>query len=299
MIQLGDFVSSYLEDMRRTQSKRPKTIEAYNRDLAQACAFFNPDTRLDRLDSMTIIGWVRQLASQQNNGRTIARKLSALRGLLQEAVNQRVIPANPASDIRPPKTAKHLPNALSPDAMSRLLDSAYDQKNPESVRDQAVFELLYSSGLRLNELLSLTLQDIQGFDGELRVLGKGGKERIVPVGRSAKKALQAWISVRPEIDCGASDRVFLSKSGQPLNPRTVQRRLDARAQAAGIEQHVHPHALRHSAATHLLESSGDLRAIQEFLGHANLSTTQIYTHLDFQHLAEVYDSAHPRAKQKT
>lgn len=299
MATLGAFVSEYLEDIRRTQTKRPTTVEAYSRDLAQACDFFGKDTALDALDALAIIGWVRRLSSHQISGRSIARKLSALRGLLQEAVDRRLIPANPAADVRAPKSPKHLPNALSPDAMSRLLDSAYDRTDPEAVRDQAIFELLYSSGLRLQEVLSLTVDDVQALQGELRVTGKGNKERIVPVGQSATKALNHWMTLRARLDHQQSPRVFIAKSGQALGARTVQRRLDARARAAGMDQHVHPHALRHSAATHLLESSGDLRAIQEFLGHASLSTTQIYTHLDFQHLAAVYDSAHPRAKQKS
>jgi integrase/recombinase XerC len=299
MTTLGAFVSDYLEDIRRTHAKRPTTVEAYARDLAQACAFFGADTALDTLDAMAIIGWVRRLSSQQISGRSIARKLSALRGLLQAAVHRRLITANPAADIRAPKTPKHLPNALSPDVMSQLLDCDYDRTDPEAVRDQAIFELLYSSGLRLQEVLSLSLDDVRTVQGEIRVLGKGHKERVVPVGQSAANALEHWMTLRPALDQQQCSLVFIGKSGQPLGARTVQRRLDARARAAGVDQHVHPHALRHSAATHLLESSGDLRAIQEFLGHASLSTTQIYTHLDFQHLAEVYDSAHPRAKLKS
>ncbi|NCW74787.1 MAG: tyrosine recombinase XerC, partial [Gammaproteobacteria bacterium] len=189
--------------------------------------------------------------------------------------------------------------ALSPDAMQRLLDSPIDPNDIETMRDQAIYELLYSSGLRLAEVLGLTVRDIQGIPEELKVLGKGSKERIVPVGNKARKALANWLEKRTEWDNGHTDRVFITKKGLGVSPRTIQRRLDLRAQAAGLDQHVHPHALRHSAATHLLESSGDLRAIQEFLGHQSLSTTQIYTHLDFQHLAEVYDKAHPRAKTKS
>jgi integrase/recombinase XerC len=285
--------------MRQTQRRSDKTIEAYSRDLKQAVQFLGEKIELTAIDPLSIIGWVRALSSQRLTGRSISRKLSALRGLLQEAVNQRLIQANPAADIRAPKTGKPLPSVLSPDATQRLLDSPINPNDPDSIRDQAMYELLYSSGLRLAEVLGLTLKDVRGIPEELRVLGKGNKERIVPVGNKARVALAAWLKLRAGWDQGLSDSVFITRKGVTVSPRTVQRRLDSRAQAAGLDQHVHPHALRHSAATHLLESSGDLRAIQEFLGHQSLSTTQIYTHLDFQHLAEVYDNAHPRAKNKS
>ena len=293
------FVTQYLDGMRQTQRRSDKTIEAYERDLKQALHFFGEETDIQSLDTLSVIGWVRSLSSQRITGRSIGRKLSALRGVFQEAINQRLIKANPAADVRAPKTGKHLPHALSPDAMQRLLDSPIDPNDIEATRDQAIYELLYSSGLRLAEVLSLTVRDVQGIPEELKVLGKGNKERIVPVGNKARKALANWLEKRTEWDNGHTDRVFITKKGLGVSPRTIQRRLDLRAQAAGLDQHVHPHALRHSAATHLLESSGDLRAIQEFLGHQSLSTTQIYTHLDFQHLAEVYDKAHPRAKTKS
>ena len=293
------FVTQYLDGMRQTQRRSDKTIEAYERDLKQAVHFFGEETDIQSLDTLSVIGWVRSLSSQRITGRSIGRKLSALRGVFQEAINQRLIKANPAADVRAPKTGKHLPHALSPDAMQRLLDSPIDPNDIEATRDQAIYELLYSSGLRLAEVLSLTVRDVHGIPEELKVLGKGNKERIVPVGNKARKALANWLEKRTEWDNGHTDRVFITKKGLGVSPRTIQRRLDLRAQAAGLDQHVHPHALRHSAATHLLESSGDLRAIQEFLGHQSLSTTQIYTHLDFQHLAEVYDKAHPRAKTKS
>jgi integrase/recombinase XerC len=293
------FVTQYLDGMRQTQRRSDKTIEAYERDLKQAVHFFGEETDIQSLDTLSVIGWVRSLSSQRITGRSIGRKLSALRGVFQEAINQRLIKANPAADVRAPKTGKHLPHALSPDDMQRLLDSPIDPNDIETMRDQAIYELLYSSGLRLAEVLGLTVRDIQGIPEELKVLGKGSKERIVPVGNKARKALANWLEKRTEWDNGHTDRVFITKKGLGVSPRTIQRRLDLRAQAAGLDQHVHPHALRHSAATHLLESSGDLRAIQEFLGHQSLSTTQIYTHLDFQHLAEVYDKAHPRAKTKS
>ena len=285
--------------MRQSQRRSGKTIEAYQRDLRQATIFFGDDTDIRALDTLSVISWVRSLSSQRITGRSIGRKLSALRGLFQEALNQRFIESNPATNVRAPKAGKHLPNTLSPDAMQRLLDSPIDPNDIEAIRDQAIYELLYSSGLRLAEALGLTVSDVHGIPEELRILGKGNKERIVPVGKKARDALSQWMEQRSEWDRAQTDRLFITKKGQSVSPRTIQRRLDLRAKAAGLDQHVHPHALRHSAATHLLESSGDLRAIQEFLGHQSLTTTQIYTHLDFQHLAEVYDTAHPRAKTKT
>ena len=294
-----DFVSQYLAKMHQTQKRSPRTIEAYSSDLNQAALFFGPDRKLNELDALAVISWIRTLSSKRIAGRSISRKLSALRGLFQAAINQRIIASNPTIDVRAPKTRKHLPNVLSPDAMQQLLDTPIKSDDIESIRDQAIFELLYSSGLRLGEVLGLKVIDLQGVIEEICVLGKGNKERIVPVGGKARQALTKWFNKRAEWDHGLTDQVFLSKKGKALSPRTVQRRLALRAQYVGLNQHVHPHVLRHSAATHLLESSGDLRAIQEFIGHESLSTTQIYTHLDFQHLAEVYDKAHPRAKIKS
>ena len=298
-MRLHAFVTQYLDGMRQSQRRSGKTIEAYQRDLRQATIFFGEDTDIRALDTLSVISWVRSLSSQRITGRSIGRKLSALRGLFQEALNQRLIESNPATNVRAPKAGKHLPNTLSPDAMQRLLDSPIDPNDIEAIRDQAIYELLYSSGLRLAEALGLTISDVHGIPEELRILGKGNKERIVPVGKKARDALSQWMEQRSEWDRAQTDRLFITKKGQSVSPRTIQRRLDLRAKAAGLDQHVHPHALRHSAATHLLESSGDLRVIQEFLGHQSLTTTQIYTHLDFQHLAEVHDTAHPRAKTKT
>ena len=284
--------------MRQTQRRSENTIEAYSSDLKQAAAFFGKQVDIKSLDTLSVIAWVRALSVKNITGRSICRKLSALRGLFGEAVNQKIIQTNPAANVRAPKAVKYLPNTLSPDAIQRLLDAPFKFDDLEAVRDQAIFELLYSSGLRLAEVLGLTLQDVLGNPEELKILGKGSRERIVPVGKKAREALAIWLENRKKWDLGVADSVFLTKKGTCVSPRTVQRRLDIRAREVGLDQHVHPHALRHSAATHMLESSGDLRAIQEFLGHQNLSTTQIYTHLDFQHLAEVYDEAHPRAKSK-
>jgi integrase/recombinase XerC len=293
------FISQYLEEMRQTQTQSPKTIEAYSSDLNQAGLFFGADKKLNEINALAVIGWIRALSSRRMTGRSISRKLSALRGLFKAAINQRIITVNPAADIRAPKTGKLLPHVLSPDAMQQLLDVPLNKDDIDAIRDQAIFELMYSSGLRLSEVLALRFHDLQGAVDEIRVQGKGSKERIVPVGGKARQALTKWFNKRALWDHGLTGQAFLTKKGKALSSRTVQRRLEIRARHAGLDQHVHPHALRHSAATHLLESSGDLRAIQEFLGHESLSTTQIYTHLDFQHLAEVYDKAHPRAKIKS
>lgn len=293
------FISQYLEEMRQTQTQSPKTIEAYSSDLNQAGLFFGGDKKLNEINALAVTGWIRALSSRRMTGRSISRKLSALRGLFKAAINQRIITVNPAADIRAPKTGKPLPHVLSPDAMQQLLDVPLNKDDIDAIRDQAIFELMYSSGLRLSEVLALRFHDLQGAVDEIRVQGKGSKERIVPVGGKARQAVTKWFDKRALWDHGLTGQAFLTKKGKALSSRTVQRRLEMRARHAGLDQHVHPHALRHSAATHLLESSGDLRAIQEFLGHESLSTTQIYTHLDFQHLAEVYDKAHPRAKIKS
>ena len=192
-MRLHAFVTQYLDGMRQSQRRSDKTIEAYQRDLRQATIFFGEDTDIQALDTLSVISWVRSLSSQRITGRSIGRKLSALRGLFQEALNQRLIESNPATNVRAPKAGKHLPNALSPDAMQRLLDSPIDPNDIEAIRDQAIYELLYSSGLRLAEALGLTVSDVHGIPEELRILGKGNKERIVPVGKKRETPyLNGW-----------------------------------------------------------------------------------------------------------
>ena len=202
---------------------------------------------------------------------------------------------NPALDLRAPKAARPLPRTLDADLAAQLLDSP-GEDDWLGRRDQAMLELFYSSGLRLSELAGLDIADLDLQQGEVRVTGKGNKTRVLPVGRMARRALQDWLSVRPASD-QAAQPLFVSQRGSALTPRAIQLRL-RRHGVEQIGQHLHPHMLRHSFASHMLESSGDLRAVQELLGHADISTTQIYTHLDFQHLAQVYDQAHPRAKRK-
>jgi len=203
---------------------------------------------------------------------------------------------NPAADVRAPKDAKALPATLDPEQMQRLLDEPGD--SVLSLRDAAMFELMYSSGLRLSELVGLDVKDLQLGEGMLRVTGKGNKTRELPMGRKAVTALHAWMSARTQWLQGPESALFLTQRGRRLSARSVQDRLKRLAARQGVDRNCYPHMLRHSFASHMLESSADLRAVQELLGHADISTTQIYTHLDFQHLANVYDKAHPRARKK-
>jgi integrase/recombinase XerC len=199
--------------------------------------------------------------------------------------------------VRAPKSPRPLPKALSPDEATRLVSIAGDDKL--AVRDRAIFEMFYSSGLRLSELTSLKSGDVSFADATVRVIGKGNKTRVVPVGSYALQALKAWMTVRPLLATKDVTALFVSQQGGPITPRAIQQRLKTWSVKQGLPSHVHPHMLRHSFASHVLQSSGDLRAVQEMLGHASISTTQVYTHLDFQYLAKVYDAAHPRAKRKT
>ncbi len=203
---------------------------------------------------------------------------------------------NPCTGLKAPKSIRKLPSALSPDEAVRLVEISGDA--PLAVRDRALFELAYSSGLRLAELAGLDADRIDLATGEVRVWGKGAKERIVPVGTAALAAIRAWLPVRAEVPNADPKAMFVGRSGKRITPRAIERRLAAWAVRQGLSRHVHPHMLRHSFASHVLQSSGDLRAVQEMLGHASIASTQVYTHLDFQYLAKAYDSAHPRAKRK-
>jgi len=241
---------------------------------------------------------VRQYAAEAHRrglgGRSIQRRLSALRSFYNYLLREQAVSANPGLDVRAPQADRHLPNTVSVDDLNRLLNTRSD--DPLVIRDLAIMELFYSSGLRLAELVALDLADLDERSTSIRVTGKGAKTRVVPVGRKAREALARWLKVRPA--ASAEPAVFTGRGGKRLGVRSVQQRLARLARAHGLPGHLHPHALRHSFASHLLESSGDLRAVQELLGHADISTTQVYTHLDFQHLAKVYDQAHPRARKK-
>ena len=228
--------------------------------------------------------------------KSIQRRLSAARSFFRYLLREKHVRKNPVLSVSAPKAGKRLPENLDADRMARLLD--IKGNGPLVARDRAMLELLYSSGLRLSELTGLNLGDVDVADATVRVTGKGSKERIVPVGKFALQALRAWLKERPALADVDERAIFVSQRGKRISPRSVQARVDHWARRQGIDTRVYPHLFRHSFATHLLESSHDLRGVQELLGHANISTTQVYTHLDFQHLAQIYDQTHPRARAK-
>jgi integrase/recombinase XerC len=250
---------------------------------------------LATLDGHDIRRFVASLHSKGQSPRSLARILSSWRGLFEWLHRGREVAANPCMGVRPPKGPRHLPKVLSPDEAVRLVTVGDD--TALAPRDRALFELAYSCGLRVSELTGLDLDAIDNEAGEVRVTGKGSKTRIVPVGSHALTAIEAWLPLRAGLAKPGEKALFLGRAGKRLTPREVQRRIKRWAAAAGLEVDVHPHMLRHSFASHVLQSSGDLRAVQEMLGHASIASTQVYTHLDFQHLAKVYDAAHPRARR--
>jgi integrase/recombinase XerC len=286
----------YLTHLSSERRLAALTVENYARDVRDLLELVGT-TAIERLTVHDIRRFVARLHAQGLGGRSLARKLSAWRGFFDYLARDHGLTANPAAGLKAPRSPKRLPASLTPDEAASLLDGADEDALP--LRDRAMFELIYSSGLRLAEVLGVRLEDIDLAAGTVRVLGKGSKTRVVPVGAQAIAAVERWLPERA-LMANAEERVlFVSRRGGPLHPRTVQARLTARAKAHGLDAKVHPHVLRHSFASHILQSSGDLRAVQELLGHASISTTQVYTHLDFQHLAKAYDAAHPRARKKT
>lgn len=312
----------YLRELHVVRQVSPHTINAYEKDLKILFEKLQEShTEISKLTSDQVRSWVGRLHSQGLAPRSIARTLSAWRGFYLWLANQKkLIAHNPLDDIKAPKRLKPLPKALSVEGAINLVESAAKKDIQEDdflrVRNKAIFELLYSSGLRLSELLGIDLEPVQSKDyessgwidfeaGEVMVLGKGGKRRTVPVGSAALDAIQDWVLVykaRPikkqQQGTEHIQPLFINKQGKRVSSRTVQKHLAELAVRAGLPTHVHPHMLRHSFASHVLQSSGDLRAVQEMLGHASITSTQIYTALDFQHLAQAYDHAHPRAKSK-
>ncbi|WP_312151555.1 tyrosine recombinase XerC [Pseudomonas sp.] len=289
-------LEAYCAHLRNERQVSEHTQLAYRRDLEKVLEYCN---------SQGIASWqalqiqqMRQLVARQHHhgqsSRSIARLLSAVRGLYRYLNREGVCAHDPANGLTPPKGEKRLPKALDTDRALKLLEGGVDD-DFIARRDQAILELFYSSGLRLSELTNLDLEHLDLAAGLVQVQGKGSKTRVLPVGRKAREALQEWLKLRG-ISAPRDNAVFLSRQGRRLGPRAIQLRVKAAGERE-LGQHLHPHMLRHSFASHLLESSQDLRAVQEMLGHADISTTQIYTHLDFQHLAAVYDSAHPRAKR--
>ena len=284
--------------LRTERRLSPHTSVNYARDLAAFTVF---------CDGQGVTAWpqvdnfhVRSFAAREHrNGlgpRSIQRRLSSLRSFFNFLIREGVVKSNPAEEIKAPKAPKRLPKTLDTDRMARLLSPPED--DPLARRDHAMMELLYSSGLRLAELVGLDLTDLDLGDRTVRVLGKGSKTRLVPVGRHAVTSLSTWLRDRAGIARPEETAVFVGQNGRRLGARAVQQRIDRAARRQGIDLKVHPHLFRHSFATHLLESSGDLRGVQELLGHTDISTTQVYTHLDFQHLARIYDQAHPRARRR-
>ena len=274
------------------------TITAYRRDLRalQDWCERNDVGQWDVLDHQHVRRFAAQSHARGLQGRSIQRRLAALRTFFGFLLREGALKRNPALEIPSPKASRRLPQTLDVDQMARLL--ALEPGDALAARDLALMELFYSSGLRLAELTSLRLRDLDLAGASVRVLGKGRKERICPVGSKAIAALRVWLAQRAALVRSGVESVFIGRHGGPLGARAVQLRVAARARAQGLAQPVHPHLFRHSFATHLLESSRDLRGVQELLGHANISTTQVYTHLDFQHLAQTYDQAHPRAKRR-
>jgi integrase/recombinase XerC len=275
----------------------PHTRAAYRRDLDDLAGFCREQglRRWRDLDGRLLRGFVAARHHAGIGGRSLRRQLSAARTFFRHLIRQGVATHNPAQGLMAPKSPQRLPDALDVDQAAQLVGIAGD--DALSVRDRAMFELMYSSGLRLSELTGLDLDSIDHADATVEVLGKGRKKRRVPVGRHALAALRDWLKTRATFAVADEAALFVSRRGTRISARAVQSCLRQRGIRQGLPTRVHPHMLRHSFATHVLESSGDLRAVQELLGHADISTTQIYTHLDFQHLAQVYDRAHPRARK--
>lgn len=288
-------MDAYLQELRVARRASPHTVSNYARDLQSFARLAEAWGLLDwqALTSHDIQAMVAEQHRDGIAGRSLARRLSALRGLYDYLMRHGHCAVNPARSVLAPRDQRRLPATLDPDEVNRLFASGHTQ--PMVVRDLAMFELMYSSGLRLAELVRLDLKDLDLSVGQVRVTGKGDKSRDLPVGSTAIAVINQWLGYRRLLPGADSSAVFLSSRGRRIAPRTVQIRLKKLAASQGLDRDCHPHMLRHSFASHVLESSGDLRAVQELLGHADIGTTQIYTHLDFQHLSEVYDRAHPRA----
>ncbi len=293
---LRDWIERFCAHLRLERRMSLHTAAAYRRDLESLARHLEQRGSRDwrNLDGASIRAFAAAEHASGLSPRSVQRRLSAIRSFYGYLRREAVVERNPAEGIRAPRGERRLPSTLDVDQMARLLSFQADDRL--SARDKAIMELLYSSGLRLAELAGLNRGDIDLADATVRVLGKGAKTRIVPIGRAARTALAAWLGEHPG---GTGRALFQSRDGRRLSPRAIQQRVALWARRQGIAVRVHPHLFRHSFATHLLESSADLRGVQELLGHANIGTTQIYTHLDFQHLASVYDASHPRARRRT
>lgn len=298
MLSTSDQLDRFITHLSDERQLSPRTISSYQRDLSRLRQFMHRQeipsfTRLSAAD-------LRQMASHDFrgglSGRSIARYLSAIRSLFRFLQREGWADENPARGVKAPKSGRKLPQTLDPDEMASLIE--IDDRSPLGLRDRAIMELFYSAGLRLSELAGARWCDLDRAGASIRVTGKGNRQRDCPVGRHAAQALEDWQAVWITLSIDDHDHLFTTLQGKPVSVRTIQSRISHWSKLQGIWKNVHPHLFRHSFASHLLESSGQLRAVQELLGHADISTTQIYTHLNFQHLAEVYDQAHPRARRK-
>lgn len=291
-------LDSFYQYLQTEKRYSEHTLSNYQRDIRGFIAFC---TRADiqqwnHIDSQHVRSYMAQVHRQGLSGRSIQRLLSALRSLFKFLLRRHKIDSNPAVGVSAPKSPRKLPEVLNPDDLDHLLN--IEQQDPLAIRDRAMMELLYACGLRLAELRGLESSHIDWQQQTLRVTGKGRKQRIVPFGSKARTALEHWLQQRAQLAASDEKALFVSRRGQRISAAAVQQRMKKWAGIKGMDQRLYPHLMRHSFASHMLESSQDLRAVQELLGHANLSTTQIYTHVDFQQLARVYDAAHPRAKKK-
>jgi integrase/recombinase XerC len=293
-----DELAAFLTRLKTERRLSPHTVAAYGRDLRALLDFCERESigAFAALDSFAVRRFAAESHRRGLGARSVARRLSAVRTFLNYLIEAGLLKSNAGVHVQAPKAPRRLPATLDADQVASLLAISGD--DPVTLRDRAMLELTYSSGLRLGELVGLNLGDVDAADRTVRVLGKGSKARVVPVGKHALAALRDWLAVRGELARPGETAIFVGVRGARVSPRTVQQRVNEWARRRGAPTKVHPHMLRHSFATHLLESSGNLRAVQELLGHASLSTTQIYTHVDFQHLAHVYDKAHPRARRR-
>lgn len=288
-------IDSFLETLQNLSLHTRRSYQRDLKNLLEYCLSHEIESWKD-IDGRQMRSFVAWRHRKGISGKSLQRNLSAVRAFYRYLIRENIVKHNPANGILAPKTSRKLPKALDVDQAAQLMNIEGDDQLV--YRDRAMLELMYSSGLRLAELIGLNMQDLDLQDATVIVLGKGRKIRKVPIGRHAIAALKQWFKVRTDMIKNDEKAVFVNTRGKRLGPRTFQQRLKQWAVRQGIPGNVHPHMLRHSFASHLLESCGDLRAVQELLGHSDISTTQVYTHLDFQHLARVYDKAHPRAQRK-
>jgi len=294
----ANLLALFLSHLANERRLSPNTVSNYARDV-RALLELAGDAPLAKLQIHQMRRFISQLHARGLDGRSLARMLSAWRGFFRYLARDHAFTSNPCAGLRAPKAKKSLPQALSPDEAARLMEIGDADDDVMTTRDKAIFELFYSSGLRLSELTGLSPEDVNYSDAVVRVTGKGAKTRVVPVGTQALVALRTWLKIRAAFNNTDPTALFVNAAGKRVSPRTIQARMKQWALRLGLPGELHPHMLRHSFASHVLQSSGDLRAVQEMLGHASISTTQVYTHLDFQYLAKVYDAAHPRAKKKS